>query len=89
MMDSLKGQTKINLVDQYIGDEGSRLLGRVLAQNQNLTQLELKGNNIGSEGIIDIIEGLRGNDNLRVLCLMWNSLGQDKRGLEAIAGYLL
>lgn len=33
MIEALKGQTRINLTDQYIGNEGSRLLANFLMQN--------------------------------------------------------
>ncbi|EAR96924.1 hypothetical protein TTHERM_00194160 (macronuclear) [Tetrahymena thermophila SB210] len=89
MIEALKGQTRINLADQYIGNEGSRILANFLMQNQQVQVLELKGNNIGVDGLIDIIEALRSNDVIKILSLEWNNIGQDIRGLESLGAFLL
>ena len=58
ILNSLQNYSRINLSEQYIGDEGARELARFLRTTQNVKILELKGNNIGPSGIKEIFNAL-------------------------------
>jgi len=59
ILNSLQNYSRINLSEQYIGDEGARELARFLRTTQNVKILELKGNNIGPSGIKEIFNALQ------------------------------
>ena len=59
ILNSLHNYSRINLSEQYIGDEGARELARFLRTTQNVKILELKGNNIGPSGIKEIFNALQ------------------------------
>jgi len=59
ILNSLNNYSRINLSEQYIGDEGARELARFLRTTQNVKILELKGNNIGPSGIKEIFNALQ------------------------------
>ena len=54
-LEGLKGKARINLSDYSIGDDGSKLLAKFLKENDQIRVLELKGNNIGPDGIKDLL----------------------------------
>ena len=87
-LESQKNSSRINLNDSYIRDEGCKILGDFLQSNPQISQLELKGNNITSKGLIYILESLKQNFKLKSLNLEWNSIGLDSAGLEALSNYL-
>ena len=59
ILNSLNNYSRINLSEQYIGDEGARELAKFLRTTQNVKILELKGNNIGPSGIKEIFNALQ------------------------------
>ena len=87
-LESQKNSCRINLNDNYIRDEGCKILGDFLQSNPQISQLELKGNNITSKGLIYILDSLKQNFKLKTLNLEWNSLGLDPSGLEALSNFL-
>jgi Ran GTPase-activating protein (RanGAP) involved in mRNA processing and transport len=46
-----------------------------------ITDLELKGNNIGGAGISALANVLRQNFNIKTISLAWNNLGSSESGL--------
>lgn len=54
LLEQLKQSSRINLSDMYIGDEGAKQLVQYIQNNKNLKFLELRGNNITSDGLIFI-----------------------------------
>jgi len=45
----------------YIGDDGAMELAAFLRGQQNITMIDLKGNNITSRGFVEIFNSLRNN----------------------------
>lgn len=45
--------------DNYLGEEGAKILGKALENNELITDLALKGNDLGDAGISAICEALR------------------------------
>lgn len=66
---------RIQLQEQYLGDEGAVQLARILQKYKNIALIDLKGNNIGPKGFVALFEVLKSNFHLRSLCLEWNKLG--------------
>ena len=61
----------LNLSQNDFGVEGARSLARFMLANKNtsLARLVLFGNSIGDEGVVALVDGLRGNESLRALGL--------------------
>ena len=87
-LESQKNSTRINLNDNYMRDEGCKILSDFLQSNPQISQLELKGNNITSKGLLCILDSLKQNFKLKSLNLEWNSIGLDPSGLEALGTFL-
>ena len=86
-LESQKNSSRINLNDNYIRDEGCKIVGDFLQANPQISMLELKGNNITGKGLNLIIQALQNNYKLKSLNLEWNSIGLDASGLEILANY--
>lgn len=52
---------RVTLNDMYIGDQGARLVADTIKNYPNIGILDLKGNNIGPSGFIDIFQSLKTN----------------------------
>ena len=50
-LESQKGSSTLNLADSFIGDEGCGMIYDFLRDNIQVTNVELRGNNIGADGI--------------------------------------
>lgn len=87
-LESQKPSSRINLNDNYIRDEGCKILGDFLAINPEISHLELKGNNITSKGLVFILEGLQQNFKIKSMNLEWNYLGMEPSGLELLVNFL-
>lgn len=72
----------ISLADSFIGDCGCELLVRYVKDHPNVTALDLRGNNIGAEGVKAIAELLRQPSSLVSLSLEWNNAHQDLHSLS-------
>ncbi|KRX01579.1 hypothetical protein PPERSA_01482 [Pseudocohnilembus persalinus] len=82
-------QSRINLQEMYINDEGAEKLAQILVKYKNINYIELKGNNISGQGFVPIFEALKSNFQIRVLGLQWNRLGgADLTGLESLYSLL-
>ena len=81
-LEAQRTSTVLCLNDCYIGDEGCQILARFLAKYTNITDLELKGNNIGGPGITALSNAIRTSYSLRSIGLEWNNLGQSETGLQ-------
>ena len=58
------------------------MLVQFLSKYSNVTDLELKGNNIGGSGITAISNAIRGSYTMRSISLEWNNLGSSESGLQ-------
>lgn len=87
-LESQKSSSRINLNDNYIRDEGCKILGDFLAINPEISHLELKGNNITSKGLAFILEGLQQNFKVKSMNLEWNYLGMEPSGIEMLVNFL-
>jgi hypothetical protein len=90
LADGLSSKTcvveKVDLSDNNLGDAvGS--FARVLSASQNLTSLDLRNNNIGDAGALELAVALRHNKTLELLDLMSNDIGSD--GTSALADALV
>lgn len=83
-----KQTNRININDNYIRDEGCKILANFLQSNPQIVSIDMKGNNITGRGLSDICEVLKLNKILKSLNLEWNSVGIDSIGLESLASYL-
>ncbi|KAL4476153.1 hypothetical protein ABPG74_009886 [Tetrahymena malaccensis] len=75
---------RITIPEMYIGDEGALQLAAFLKGQTSISMIDLKGNNIGPNGFIEIFNSLRQNFQLKSLNLEWNRLGTDIAGLESL-----
>ena len=66
---------ELNLVVEFIGDEGAQSLSESLKFNSTLTSLTLAWNNIGSSGAQSLSESLKFNSTLTTLHLLDNNIG--------------
>lgn len=80
-----RGAPKLNLADSFIGDEGCELLARHLRDAPGATTLELRGNNLTSDGVRRLIPAFKGPCTVKNLSLEWNSIGN---GTVAVADLL-
>lgn len=76
---------KLDLVGNFIGDEGCRKLARLLSSPAcSITDVDLYGNRIGDAGAEALSEAIRATDKLSVVDLRANPLGMDgKKALVA------
>ncbi|KAM3137602.1 hypothetical protein pb186bvf_010216 [Paramecium bursaria] len=65
---------RITLNEMYIGDQGARILADILRNFPNVGIIDLKGNNIGPIGFLDLFQSLKNNIALRQLSLQWNTI---------------
>jgi hypothetical protein len=88
-LDECRGP-KLSLANCFLGDEGARKVATALRRNQVVSELDISGNQIKSDGAVAIGEYLAvcGGRGLRELCLEWNSLGLHDAGIRALASAL-
>ena len=70
------------------GDEGAEILSQFLQKNSNTESLELRGNQLTSDGFAKIVEALMGNSTLKSLAAEWNNIGSGVRGIEALCEFV-
>ena len=80
-LESQRTSSVLTLNDCYIGDEGCQVLSKFLSRYSNVTDLELKGNNIGGAGLTAISNAIRSSYTMRSISLEWNNLGSSETGL--------
>ena len=64
--------TSLSIAHCDVGDVEARWIGQALANGDTLTELNLRGNLIGPDGVRDIVRGIRENRSLEILCLSDN-----------------
>lgn len=57
------------------------MLANFLNKYTTVTDIELKGNNIGGAGISAIAQVIRTNFSIKSITLAWNNLGTSENGL--------
>lgn len=73
LMQSLAHSYVLNMTHNYIGDNGAKEIGYVLAGSHcNVRHLDLEGNQIHTKGHVAIAHGLHRNSSLRTLNLRGN-----------------
>jgi Ran GTPase-activating protein (RanGAP) involved in mRNA processing and transport len=83
------GSERLVLNDLIIGREGAEALAQLIPQyHPNLLHLEIKGNNIDSEGFEMVCMALMHCPGLLSLQAEWNNVGSSAAGLAALL-YLL
>ncbi|CDW78421.1 UNKNOWN [Stylonychia lemnae] len=80
-LEAQRQSSVINLDEFCIGDEGCQLLANFLNKYVTVTDLDLKGNNIGGAGITALAQVLRSNQQIKTIGLAWNKLGSSENGL--------
>eukprot|EP01084_Bolivina_argentea_P190256 326998_1 len=65
----------VELCDEYMKDEGCRLVCNKLSSLDTITTLDFRGNDIQQMGAQSIIELLSKNTNITTLKLEWNLIG--------------
>ncbi|TPX34933.1 hypothetical protein SmJEL517_g02626 [Synchytrium microbalum] len=80
--------TKLIFRDAYVGDEGCALIANALKTNLTCAHLDLRGNNIRSDGATALAQLLRVNSCITVLLLEWNSIGVWEKGVLDLADAL-
>ncbi len=83
------GSERLVLNDLIIGRDGAEALAQLIPQyHPNLLHLEIKGNNIDSEGFEMVFMALMHCPGLLTIQAEWNNLGSSAAGLAALL-YLL
>lgn len=82
----LRGETKLNLQNNDIGDDDVVLLAEELANNDTLTWIDLRYNNMTDEGAKALATTLRANSTLTGIYLSGNKIGDE--GVKALANAL-
>ena len=75
----------VSLADSFIGDSGCQVLAKFIKEHPKITNLDLRGNNISSEGLKAVAGLLRPPTSLVSLSLEWNNA---HLGLEALGDAL-
>jgi len=65
----------LNLKDCCIGDEGCHVLVTFMQKYTAITDIDLDGNSIGSEGLTALAQIIATSSTLRSLSLEWNKIG--------------
>lgn len=76
------GLTKVNLAHNSIGDQGGVRFGEALVCNTALVKMNLSDNKFTDTTALEIINGVRSNDNVTILDLSMNVI--NKRLTEQI-----
>lgn len=84
VMDSQRSSHTLNLADQFIGDEGAPLVAEFLSRYSHFTIVELRGNNLSSEGFSLICQVLKDNTKLIAILAEWNLIGNNVAGFDAL-----
>ena len=66
----------LNLSSNHIGNTGAEYIGNALWQNKKLQQLYLQWNQIGHEGITELLPSLKRCEDLKALDLSHNPIGK-------------
>jgi Ran GTPase-activating protein (RanGAP) involved in mRNA processing and transport len=74
-LEAQRNSSVLSLNDCCIGDEGCHVLAAFLSKYTAVTDIELRGNSIGGEGIGALANVIRMSSTLRSLSLDWNNLG--------------
>jgi hypothetical protein len=76
------GRDRLILNDLILGFEGAQTVAELIPQyHPGLSHLEIKGNNIDSEGFEVLFAALSNCPNLKSIEAEWNSLGSGPSGL--------
>ncbi|OMJ85977.1 hypothetical protein SteCoe_12611 [Stentor coeruleus] len=81
-----RGSNTLNLNDSFIGNEGCIIVSQFLHENISVYNLELRGNNISSEGLRHLGNVFRGQNFIRSISLEWNNIGD---GIGALTESLI
>ncbi|KAI8804314.1 hypothetical protein BJ742DRAFT_872004 [Cladochytrium replicatum] len=76
------------LGDAFLGDDGCIILANALKTNTAALYVDLRGNNIRSDGATAVAQMLKVNTSLRTLILEWNCIGIWETGARAMADAL-
>eukprot|EP00743_Colponemidia_sp_Colp-15_P005505 GILK01005921.1.p1 GENE.GILK01005921.1~~GILK01005921.1.p1 ORF type:complete len:710 (-),score=184.34 GILK01005921.1:174-2168(-) len=85
LLESQRDSTSLVLSDAFIGDEGCNTLSNFLRDHPDVSEVDLRGNNIRGDGACTLAMVIRGNNNLRSLSLEWNSIGTSDKGMQMLA----
>ena len=91
LIDTLEMQRNsptLQLGETFIGDDGCAMLGKYLEDHDTFSGLDLHGNNITGNGIINLCKYLSKTTILKELSLEWNSIGTLSTGMEMLCGAL-
>lgn len=79
------GSERLILNDLILGRDGAEALSQLIPQyHTGLLHLEIKGNNIDSEGFELIFSSLMHCPNLVSILAEWNNIGSSPSGLMAL-----
>jgi len=80
-------KSNLSYCDSFLGDKGCSELMRDFSFSL-ITNLDLRGNNIGFEGIRCIADMLHTNKTIQILSLEWNVIGSNDAGVGLLAACL-
>ncbi|KAJ3109086.1 Leucine-rich repeat-containing protein 45 [Phlyctochytrium planicorne] len=80
--------TTLVFSDAFLGDDGAILLAGALKTNTTLRVLDMRGNNIRSDGATALSQMLKVNSSLERLLLEWNCIGIWETGAKALGDAL-
>ena len=76
--ENFRDSVRIVFNDRFIGDDGAKELARFIADHRKVQALEIKSNDISSDGFKDIFQSLTKNANLKQLIIEYNNLGENE-----------
>ncbi|CAG9314099.1 unnamed protein product [Blepharisma stoltei] len=76
-LENQKGNSELLLPDLFLGDNACDAIAKFIIENPKIKKLELKGNNIGSEGIKHISAVFQLPNEIESANFQWNNLGSD------------
>jgi len=88
LLESLKDQPRLDLKEQFLGDDGAKILAQFLNKNKFVRAIDLSSNNIGPSGVQEIFNALASNEQIQSVSFEWNNIGASPQGLNALASFI-
>jgi chromosome segregation ATPase len=88
LLDAQQRSATLSFSDAFLGDAACPVIAQYLQDNPHVTNLDLKGNNISSEGIKQLASIFRPPVALQTVNFEWNNIGVLDQGVEILSDAL-
>ena len=88
LLDAQQRSATLSFSDAFLGDAACPVIAQYLQDNPHVTNLDLKGNNISSEGIKQLASIFRPPVSLQTVNFEWNNIGVLDQGIEILSDAL-